>query len=108
MLALMLDPRLKNIWLVTTYLRCENVVIVVEYNEKFILLLLTKKTKLLMPTSVEEDEDMKSQSNVENIFHITSTNVNIHWGLVPRELVRFHQYLVNVENYKFTLFWWHK
>jgi hypothetical protein len=44
-----------------TYLRCENVVVVAEYDEKLMLPLLTKTTKLLMPTSVEENEDMQSQ-----------------------------------------------
>ncbi len=114
MLALMLDPRLKSIWLITTYLRCENlvVVVVVEYDEELIkqpsLPLLTKTTKLLIPTNVEENEDMQFQSNAENIFHITSINVNIHRGFMLRKLVGFCQYLVNVENYKFTLSWWHK
>jgi hypothetical protein len=56
-----------------------------------------------MPTNVEENENMQSQSNAENIFHITSTNVNTHRGFMLRKLVGFRQYLVNVENYKFTL-----
>jgi hypothetical protein len=44
MLALMFDLRFKNMQLVTTYLACENVTpIVVEYDEK-LLLLLTKIT----------------------------------------------------------------
>ncbi len=103
----MLYPRLKSIWLVTTYLNCENVVVVAEYDEELMLPLLTKITKLLMPTSVEDDEHMQFQGNAENIFHITSTNVNTHKGLVPRKLVGFCQYLVNVESYIFALSWWH-
>jgi hypothetical protein len=87
MLALMLDPRLKNIWLVTTYLHCENVVVIlVEYDEKLMLPLLIKTTKLLMPISVEEDEDMQSQDNAENIFHITSTNGNNHMGFIAKRV----------------------
>ncbi len=50
MLALMLDPRFKNMQLVTTYLGHENVIIVVVYDEELLLLLLTHEAKLLMLT----------------------------------------------------------
>jgi hypothetical protein len=65
MSTLMFDSRFKSMQLVTTYLAPENVTpIVVEYDEK-LLLLLTKKYKLLMLVSVEE---IQYQVNIEIYF----------------------------------------
>jgi hypothetical protein len=44
--------------LITVFLGCENVIIIVdEYDWQLLLPLLIEITKLLMPTSVEEVED---------------------------------------------------
>jgi hypothetical protein len=71
--------------LVTTYLSCKNVV----YDEKLSLCLLTKATNLLMFNSVEEIENLQSQVHIEDLFHITITNVGTFrdWH-VPKSLVR--------------------
>jgi hypothetical protein len=59
MLALMFDPRFKNMKLITIFLgRKNDVIIVAKYDQQLLLPLLTKTTKLLMPTSVEEVEDL--------------------------------------------------
>jgi hypothetical protein len=44
MLALIFDPRFKNIWLVTSFLGCENVIFV-DYNQNLILPLLIEANK---------------------------------------------------------------
>ncbi len=91
-------------WLITTFLGDENVVvIVVEYDKKFLLHLLTKVTKLLMPTNVEKVEDLQSKGNSKDLFKTTSTNANTYMDLVSRELFGFHQYSIDVENYKCVL-----
>jgi hypothetical protein len=100
----MFDPRFKSMWLITTFLGDENVVvIVVEYDKKFLLHLLTKVTKLLMPTNVEKVEDLQSKGNSKDLFKTTSTNANTYMDLVSRELFGFHQYSIDVENYKCVL-----
>jgi len=77
MLALMFDTRCKNMWLVTAFLGLEIVIaIVVNYDQKLLLSLLTKGTKLLMCASVKETKNLQSQGNVEDLFQTTSTNVN--------------------------------
>jgi len=59
MLALMFDPRFKNMQLVTMYLGQENIVaLVVEYDDELILLLLTEVVKLLMPSSGAKFENL--------------------------------------------------
>jgi hypothetical protein len=61
-----------------------------------------------MFVDVEEVEDLRFQWNVEKIIQTISTNVDIYKNLVSRKLIRFHQYLVDVENYKCPLSWWLK
>jgi hypothetical protein len=46
-------------WFVTTYLGCENVIIVIKYNEKSLRPLLMVANKLLMFASVKEIEDLQ-------------------------------------------------
>jgi hypothetical protein len=109
MLALMFDPRFKNMKLIIVFLDYENgVVIVVEYDQQFVLPLLTKTTKLLMLASVEKVEDLQSQGNAEDFFQTISTNVDTNKDLVSREFIGFHQYLINVENCKCLVSWWCK
>ncbi len=71
--------------------------------KKFLLHLLTKVTKLLMPTNVEKVEDLQSKGNSKDLFKTTSTNANTYMDLVSRELFGFHQYSIDVENYKCVL-----
>ncbi len=59
MLAFMFNSRFKNMWFVTTYLGCENVIIVIKYNEKSLRPLLMVANKLLMFASVKEIEDLQ-------------------------------------------------
>jgi hypothetical protein len=58
-----------------------------------------------MLASIEEIEDLQSQNNVEDLFYPTTIIANIYRDLVSRELVGFHQYIINVESYKNTLSW---
>jgi len=59
MFVLMLDPRFKNMKFNTVFLGRENVVvIVVEYDQHIMLLLLTKTIKLLMLANVEAIKDL--------------------------------------------------
>lgn len=68
-MALMFDPRFKNMRLVIAFLGHENVIaIVFEYDQKLLLPLLTKVTKLLMCVDVKKTKDLQSQSNVEDLF----------------------------------------
>ncbi len=64
--------------LVITYLGLENAtIVVVEYDEK-LLHLLMEVNKLLMLTNVEEIEECQFQVNVEVLFHTITTNANIY------------------------------
>jgi len=101
MLAFMLDPKFKTMQLVTTYLSCKNVV----YDEELSLCLLTKATNLFMPNSVEEIEDLQSQVHIEDLFHITTTNVGTFRDVVSRKLVEFRPYFVDAKNCKCALSW---
>jgi hypothetical protein len=59
MFVLMLDPRFKKMKFNIVFLGRENVVvIVVEYDQHIMLLLLTKTTKLLMFANVEAIKDL--------------------------------------------------
>jgi hypothetical protein len=59
MLALMFNQRFKNMRLVTTFLGHENAIaIVFEYDQNFLLPLLTKVTKLLMRANVKKTKDL--------------------------------------------------
>jgi hypothetical protein len=109
MLALMFDPKFKNMKLITVFLGCENgVVIVAEYDQQFLLPLLTKTTKLLMLASVEKIEDLQSQGNAKDLFQTISTNVDTNRDLVSRKIIGFHRYLIDVENCKCPVSWWCK
>jgi hypothetical protein len=51
----MLNPRYKSMHLVTTYVGCDNVVVlVVEYDQELLLLLLMEVYKLSMPIIIKE------------------------------------------------------
>jgi hypothetical protein len=99
MLALMFDLRFKNMWLVTTYLGCENVVV---YDEELLLPLLIEVAKLLMHASIEKVEDLQSQVHAKNMFHII-TSVDIYRDLESREPIGFYQYHIDIENFKYAL-----
>jgi len=59
MLALMLDPRFKNMCLVTMFLNHENaIVMVAEYDENLLLPLLTEVNRLLMLARIEEASNL--------------------------------------------------
>ncbi len=76
MLVLMIDLCFKSMWLVTTYLGQENVVILVaEYDEKLFLPLLIEVAKLLMPICGEKIESLTSQVNFEDLFFTITINV---------------------------------
>jgi hypothetical protein len=54
MLALLFDLSFKSMWLVTTFLGRKNVAtIVVKYDQRLLLPLITKATKLLMHVSIK-------------------------------------------------------
>jgi hypothetical protein len=55
MLALMLNPKYKNMQLVSIYLRCEIVAtLIVEYDKQLLFPLLLEAYKLLMPNRVQD------------------------------------------------------
>jgi hypothetical protein len=65
--------------LVITYLGLENAtIVVVEYDEKLLHLLM--EVNKLMLTNVEEIEEcqFQVQVNVEDLFHTMTTNANIY------------------------------
>lgn len=61
MLALMFDPRFKSMQLVTMYLGHENVILVIKYDEKLLLLLLMEANKLLMSNKARKAFSIHSQ-----------------------------------------------
>lgn len=109
MLVLMFDPRLHSMQLLITFLNHENVAtIVVKCNQELLLPLLIKATKLLMHVGVKEVEDLQFQGNAKVLFQTTSPNANTFRDLMSRKLVELCLYVVDVENYKCALSWWHK
>jgi hypothetical protein len=61
--------------------------IVVEYDQELMLRLLIETTKLLMPASVEENEDLQSKGNVKDLIQTTSKNANIYKDLMSKKLI---------------------
>jgi hypothetical protein len=61
--------------------------IIAKYDQELKLPLLTEATKLLMPTSVEENEDLQSKGNVKDFIQTTSKNANIYKDLMSKELI---------------------
>jgi len=61
-----------------------------------------------MLANVEKVEDLQFQENAEFFFQTTSTTVNTYKDPMSRELVRFCQYPIDVENCKCLLSWWLK
>ncbi len=61
MLALMLDPRFKSLWLVTSYIGHEKASsLVVQYDVGFLLPLLIWCYKVLMPSMFGDEVQMQS------------------------------------------------
>jgi hypothetical protein len=61
--------------------------IVAKCDQEFMLPLLIEATKLLMRTSVEENEDLQSKGNVKNFIQTTSKHVDIYKDLMSKELI---------------------
>jgi hypothetical protein len=70
-------------------LGCENVVIVVEYDEKSLFLLLMEVNKLLIFNKVETTFDFHSQVDSRILFQTIMTIANTHKDIVLKELVGF-------------------
>jgi hypothetical protein len=91
MLVLMFDPRFKTMLLVTMYVGCEIiVVVVVEYDKELLLLLLMEVDKLLMLDKVETTCNLHSQVDFEGLFHTTTTITYTYRDIMSREIVGFH------------------
>jgi hypothetical protein len=79
----MLDPCFKNMQLVTMYLGQENVVaFVAKYDDELLLPLVTKVTKLLMPSNDTKFENLATQMNYENLVLTTTVTANTYGDLV--------------------------
>jgi len=86
----MLDPRFKSMRLVTMFMGHENVAfVIVEYDEKLLILFLMEIIKFLMFGKVEVIFDFHSKVNFESILHITSSIVETYKDIVSKELARF-------------------
>lgn len=87
----------------------ENVAfVIVEYDEKLLILLLMEIIKFLMFGKVEVIFDFHSEVNFEGILHITSSIVETYKDIVSKELVGFQQFPLDGKGYKCALSWWHK
>jgi hypothetical protein len=99
MLALMLDPRFKNMRLITMFMGHENASLVVaNYDEKLLLPLLMEENKFLMLNMVETTSNLHSKGDSEGLFH-TPTIVNRYKDNESRELVRFWWVLIAASVY---------
>jgi hypothetical protein len=108
MLVLMFDVRFKTMLLVTMYVGCEIIIVViVEYDKKISLPLLMEANKLLMPKNVETTHNIHSQVDFESLFH-TTTTITYTYKDMSRELVGFHWFPIDVESYNYVLSWWLK
>ncbi len=96
MLVLMFGPRFKTMLLVTMYVGCEIIVVViVEYDINL----------LLMPDRVETTCNLHSQVDFEGLFHTTTTITYTYKDIMSRELVGFHWFPIDVESYNCALSW---
>ncbi len=109
---MLIDLSFKNMRLVTMFLGCENVAnIVVKYDQRLLLHLLAKTTKLLMHVDVKKNLKICNFKATLKGFvnHINKCKQsNIHRDLLSRKLVGFYWYLVDAKNCKCALYWWHK
>jgi hypothetical protein len=91
--------------LITIFLGCQNVdVIVATYDKQFMLPLLIETTKLLMLTMLKKLKTCNFEG-IEDLFQTISTNVDTYKDLMSRKLIGFRWYLINVENCKCYLSW---
>ncbi len=92
----MLDPRYKSMCLVKTYVGCDNVIVlVVEYDQELLLLLLMEVYKLSMPIITKEFDAFGSRTKNEDFFCTIYTTANILRDLVSRELYTYYWYHVD-------------
>jgi hypothetical protein len=61
-----------------------------------------------MPSSGTKFENLVTQVNSENLVHTTTMSADTYRDLVSRELIGYCQYLVDADNCKCALSWWHK
>ncbi len=81
---------------------------VVEYDEKLLILLLMEANKFLMFSRVEVIFYLRLEANSEGLFHITSSITKTYKDIVSKKLVGFWQFPIDVKGYKCALSWWHK
>jgi hypothetical protein len=111
MTSLMLNPKYKSLHIVSSFVRKEQgVVLVEEYDKKSLYLMLVKCHEHLHPLvrleRISPYQDIFNQDCCFDIFeHTTSTNEPIE-KLVKRELVIFKRYQMDVKDIKCFLQWW--
>jgi hypothetical protein len=78
-LALMLDPKFKNMWFSITYVGCDvTLVLVAIYNKCLLLPLLVECYKFLMPSMFDEPLRQVAMDN-EDLFSLTNTLKLVLW-----------------------------
>jgi hypothetical protein len=108
---LMLDPRYKNLHMVSSFVgREEGVALVEEYDKKYPM--LVKCHEHLQPLVRSEmnsvDQNIFYQDCNLDIFEQTASTNELIEKLVKRELLIFKRYQLDVKDIKCPLQWWQK
>ncbi len=109
MLVLILDPSFKNMWLVVNYHGREHAsTLVKEYYVGLFLSLLVQCYKMIMLVVQQVKVWVESfEVGNKDLFQTSKIDVESMSQIMAWEFDAFCHHHVNVENYKFALFWWH-
>jgi hypothetical protein len=110
MLLLMFDLRFKNLCLVSSYVgKKQGVSIVEEYDKKTLYPMLVKSYNHLHLIGDVASNSTKQDANKDyglNIFQMTNNIAKTAKEIVPRELLDFRRFHVDVKDIKNLLQWW--
>jgi len=111
MLALMLNPRFKNLKLNSSFIGCENgVAISKKYDRKSSFLMFLKSNRHLHPLFKAESSlaYIINEDRGLDIFEMWLASMNLQIKLVNKKLFIFHRYLMDAKNIQCPLEWCRK
>ncbi len=112
MFSLMLDPQLKNLRLVFSFVgREQDISIIEKYDQKFLQPMLLKcyhHLHLVVDCDVEFTKHRSYEDNNLDILEMTSSTTKLVIELVNRELLIFRKFQVDLKEIKCLLQWWQK
>ncbi len=108
----MLNSRFKGFWLVSSYVRHEQEMFIMEeYDAKIYILCFWNVTIIYIPwekMNLMVLQIMKNGDNKLDIFQMTTNNKELAKELVTRKFLDSKRFHVNVKDIKNPLLWWEK